>query len=112
LYGAHFLLCDKSSIHDERCAGGKSCIVGTEIENRCGDLFAGAYPPDRDKGLDGIEHLAVLSGKAIEHLGCNGARGDGIDADVLFGELEGESLGEASTACLDAVMMLPWPMPT
>jgi hypothetical protein len=59
LYGGHFLLCDKSSIHDERCAGRKSCIVGTEIENRCGDLFAGAYPPDRDKGLEGIEHLAT-----------------------------------------------------
>src|SRR5438874_2867232 len=89
------LLRQEAPIHDEGDAGGEFCVVGTEIENRRGDFLGGAYPPDRDKRGEGIEHLGFLSGKAIEHLGCDGAWGDGVDADVLFGELERNGLAEA-----------------
>ena len=47
--------------------------------------------------MEGIEYLAVLSGKAIRTSRLRwGARGDGIDEDVLFGELEAQAgFGEA-----------------
>src|SRR5260370_1077871 len=86
--GTDDLLRQEASIHDKGGAGGKFRVVGTEIENCGGDLLAGAYPPDRDNRGNVVAHPGFVAGKAIEHFGRNRARGDGVDADVLFGELE------------------------
>src|SRR2546422_6538026 len=82
----HFLLRDKPSIHHQRCAGGKFCIVGTEIENCCGDLFASANSRHGNDRSDLVAQF--ISGKPIPHLGGDHTRSDSIDANVLFGELE------------------------
>ena len=52
-------------------------------------------------GDDRIEVLgtAGLVGEAPDALGVDGAGGDGVDADALVGELDGEVLGEAGWFC-------------
>src|ERR1700756_333605 len=89
------LLGQHSSIHYEGSTSGKLRVVRTEIENRCGDFFAGANAPDRMKRSEVIAHLAFFSGKAIDHLGCDTGRGHRINTNILFGELQRESLGQA-----------------
>src|ERR1700756_1858470 len=89
------LLGQHSSIHYEGSASGKLRVVRTEIENRCGDFFAGANAPDRMKRSEVIAHLAFFSGKAIDHLGCDTGGGHRINTNILFGELQRESLGQA-----------------
>src|SRR5213592_2328519 len=88
------LLGQHSSIHYEGSAGGKFRVVGTEIENRRGDFFAGANASDRMKRREVIAHLAFFSNKAIDHVGCNTGGGHCVNTDILFGELQRESLGQ------------------
>src|SRR6266480_7737461 len=90
-----FLLGQHSSIHHQGSAGGKFRVVGTEIENRRGDFFAGANAPDRMKRREVIAHLAFFSGKTIDHVGCNTGGGHCVNTDILFGELQRESFGQA-----------------
>src|SRR4030095_17047218 len=83
-----------SSIHYEGSAGGKFRVVGTEIENRRGDFFAGTNAPDRMKRREVIAHLAFFSGKAIDHVGCDTGGGPRGYTDIFFCELPRESLGQ------------------
>src|SRR5206468_2231512 len=89
------LLRYEASVDDERGTDREFRVVGRKIENRCCDLLGGAYSPRRGNRAEGIAHLAFLSGKTIKHVSRDDARGDGVDADVLFGELERNRLGEA-----------------
>src|SRR2546421_11668023 len=88
-----FLLGQHSSIHHEGNAGGKFRVVGTEIENRRGDFFAGANAPDRMKRREIIAHLAFFSGEAIDHVSCDTGGSLRVDTDVLFGGLPRETRG-------------------
>src|SRR5438034_1198117 len=89
------LLCYEASVYDERGTNREFRVVGRKIENRCCDLLGGAYSPRRGNRAEGIAHLAFLSGKTIKHVSRDDTRGDGVNADVLFGELERNRLGEA-----------------
>src|SRR5437773_5447568 len=89
------LLRYEASVDHERGTDRESRVVGREIENRRRDVLGGAYSPCRGNRTEGIAHLAFLSGKAIKHVSRDDPRGDGVDADVLFGELERNRLGEA-----------------
>src|SRR2546429_8994163 len=84
------LLGQHSSIHHEGSAGGKFRVVGTEIENRRGDFFAGANAPDRMKRSEVIAHLAFFSGKAIDHVSCDTGGGHCVKTGVLFCGLQPE----------------------
>src|SRR5207253_5013769 len=88
------LLGQHSSTHHEGSAGGKFRVVGTEIENRRGDFFAGANAPDRMKRSEVIAHLAFFSGKAIDHVSCDTGGSHCVNTVVLFVELQPESLGQ------------------
>ena len=78
--GAHFLLCDKASIHYQGRAGGEFRVVGTEIEDSCGDLFAGANSRHGNDRSDLVAQF--ISGKPIPHFGGDHTRSDGVDAIV------------------------------
>ncbi len=51
------LTCDEASIDYQRRAGREFRGVGAQVENRLGDLFARADPPDRNDGKDLIAQL-------------------------------------------------------
>src|SRR5213080_4314350 len=97
------LLGQHSSIHHEGSAGGKFRVVGTEIENRRGDFFAGANAPDRMKRHEVIAHLAFFSGKAIDHVGCNTGGATALIRIFCLANSSARALVKPSTACLDAV---------
>src|SRR5438105_14569039 len=87
------LLCNPTSINDQRGPGGKSCGVGTEIENRRSDLFGGAFPSHRNHRRDLIAQF--LSRETSKHIGGDYTGSDRIDANVLSGELERDGFGQA-----------------
>jgi hypothetical protein len=101
-----------SSIHHEGSAGGKFRVVGTKVEDRRGDFFAGANAPDRMKRREVIAHLAFFSDKAINQVGCDTGGGDCVNTDILFRELERESLGEAFDRVLGRGVDADLAMPT
>src|SRR5438552_12540435 len=76
---------DVASIDNQRGAGRKFRIIGSEIKNCGGDFFADTDSLDRSDRRDLVAIL--VPGEAIEHLGSNHAGSNRIDANVLFGEL-------------------------
>src|SRR5215472_10464614 len=73
--------CDEASIDYERRAGREFRRVGAKVENRRGDFFARADPPDRNDREDLFTQL--IAGKTIEHFGSDHSWSNRVDADVL-----------------------------
>src|SRR5438552_6959398 len=80
------LACNVTSIYNQRGTGREFRIVGSEIENGCGDFFTGTDSAHRSDRGDLVAHL--VPGEAIEHLGGDHTRRNCVDPNVLFGELE------------------------
>ena len=84
---------DPAAIDDQRCPGREFCTVGTEIENRRSDFLAGAHPSNRNHRGNLIARSTFS--KTIEHIGGDHSRRDGVDADISFGEFEGDRFCQA-----------------